>query len=81
MVSPGGQRKSENRNDFSKKYILKKHAMNCTEYDTGKKVSKVFEVTRSFHVIFNTMIAAPLLTIYYIIYNYPPFFSPEKLKM
>ena len=55
--------------------------MNCTEYDTGKKVSKVFEVTRSFHVIFNTMIAAPLLTIYYIIYNYPPFFSPEKLKM
>ena len=40
MVSPGGQRKSENRNDFSKTYILKKRAMNCTEYDRGKKSIK-----------------------------------------
>lgn len=67
MVSPGGQRKSENRNDFSKKYMLKKHAMNCAECDLGKKVSKVFEVTHSFHVFFNTKITAalPLLTIHY----------------
>ena len=40
MVSSGGQRKSENRNDFSKKHILKKHAMNCAEYDIGKKSIK-----------------------------------------
>ena len=47
--------------------MLKKHAMNCAECDLGKKVSKVFEVTHSFHVFFNTKITAalPLLTIHY----------------
>lgn len=57
--------------------------MTCTEYDRGKQVSKVFEVTRSFHVFFNTMITALYHCSLFItiIYNYPPFFSPEKLKM